>query len=123
MFDFAGLHEAVGVTHLVNDGNIFVIVVSVVQVEIIGLETLERCCECSFDVFGAETRTRWQSTDLGRDDDFVAVAASDQPFTDDLLGLATFVAFGPYRLQICGIDEVPAGFHEGIQHSKGCITV
>ena len=94
MLDFAGLHEAVSVTYLLDDGNVFVVVMCVVQVDIIGLKTLQGFRQGSFDIFDAETRTRWQSTHFGSDDEVVPVTASRVPFTENLLRLATFVAFG-----------------------------
>ncbi len=96
-----------------------VIGVRLVQVDMVGLQALERILDGALYVSGREALfvRRHLHAHLGGDDNLVALAAFLQPFADEGFRFAALVAGDPARIHVGRVDEIEAFVHETVEQA------
>ena len=98
------------------EGRVGVVEVGVVEIDVVGLQSLERVLAGRGDVLRRKSLALGMLRDLGRDHDLVAVAAALHPVADDRLRLTACVAGNPGRVGVGRVDEVAARLGIGVEH-------
>ncbi len=98
-----------------------IVFVGLVEIDVIGLEALERGFDGAEDVGFGESFVLWAhvETDFGGDDDFGTFTGLLEPVADDGFGLAAGMAGHPGGIDIGGVDEGEAGVGEGVEDLEG----
>ena len=97
--------------HHVFERHVRVVVVRLVEVDVIGLQALQRCIYRLADVLGAQAdlAVAHLFAHLGGQHQLVALAGFAQPFADDALRFAALVAGRPAGVHVGGVNKVHAG--------------
>ncbi len=111
--EFAERHNDVVLRHL------GVVAVGVVEVDVVGLQALERLVQRRPHVRRREAGPIRLGEDLRRDAHALAHAgACAQPGTDDALRLSTRVTVDPHRVRVGRVDRRAARLDEGVEHRE-----
>src|SRR5699024_10544311 len=92
-------------------------------VDVVGPQALEGLGERDLDVLRGQPGATPQRADLGGDHDVRAVAPGLHPLPEHALRLPTAVPLGPDRVEVRGIDDVPAGGDEGVEDGERLVAV
>ena len=93
--------------------------VGVVEVDVVGLQALERLVDGDADVAGRQSRAVGLALPtLVASTTDVAVAARGEPLADHRLGLAADVAGRERGVGVGGVDEVAARRDVGVEHRE-----
>ncbi len=121
--DLAGFEERLRCGHLVLDGGVLVVKVEVIQVDVIGAESLEGLVEGGHDILPGQSLPVRLRTDLGRDDDLPPGAPLRHPLADDRLRLAALVALRPHGVHVRRVDHRAPTCDEGVEDAEGLLLV
>ena len=97
-----------------------VVYVRLIEVDIIGLQALQRVFHLAQDVGLRKPLLvgRELDADLGRQNYFLAIAAALEPVAEHGLRLAAFVARHPARVHVGGVDEIEPGADKLVQNGE-----
>ena len=124
---FALPHQAIQRLQRLVDWGFCVIRMCLVQVDGIALQAAQRGVTGVDNMLAAQpliVRPRPHlSANFGGDDHLAPVAPGLNPATDHLFADAAVIAFHPTAVYVCGVDEVPAHFGEGVHHRETRLLV
>ena len=93
-----------------------------VKIDVVSLQSLERRFHLPPDPCLAQpfALTGNFGTYLGRDHNFVALAAVLKPVANDRLALAALVTGHPCGVTVRGVNKIQSRIHKGIQYLERC---
>ena len=99
------------------DGRVLVRKVREIEIDVVGLQTLQRRLAGALDIGRLEPLAGGHlAADLGDQHDLVAIASRLHPLADDGFRFTTLMPRCPARIDVSGVDGVEAGADEGVEH-------